>query len=97
LGRRTPRLGGVPRLLRPLDGNAKARLFAWACGLMRKSAEDKAAGRHYGKVSAKGREVLHALLWKFHNAVTGLCFPSYEAIIAHPKPVRLLGFFHFLA
>jgi AraC-like DNA-binding protein len=25
-------------------------------------------------------DVFYALLWDFHNAVTGLCFPSYEAI-----------------
>jgi DNA-binding GntR family transcriptional regulator len=24
--------------------------------------------------------VLTALLWRFHNAATGKCFPSYEAI-----------------
>jgi Helix-turn-helix domain len=65
---------------RGLDGSAKARLFGWACRLMRKSEEDKAEGKHYGKITAKGREVLHALLWKFHNAKSGLCFPSYEAI-----------------
>ena len=27
-------------------------------------------------------EVLEALLWGFHNAHTGVCFPSYEAIAA---------------
>jgi hypothetical protein len=62
---------------RPLDGNAKARLFAYACGLMRKSAEDKAEGRHYGKLSAKDVAVLRALLRTFHNTKSGLCFPSW--------------------
>jgi hypothetical protein len=66
---------------RPLDGNAKARLWAWACGLLRKSEQDKAEGRHYGKLSAKDLEVLRSLLWKFHNTKTGLCFPSYESLM----------------
>jgi hypothetical protein len=65
---------------RGLDCDVKRRLFAWACRLMRNSEEDKAAGKHYGKVCAKCRAVLYALLWKFHNAKTGQCFPSYEAI-----------------
>ena len=29
---------------------------------------------------AKARAVLEALLWAFHNAKSGLCFPSYERI-----------------
>jgi Helix-turn-helix domain len=37
-------------------------------------------GRHYGIISAKFLAVLNALLWGFHNAVTGRCFPSYERI-----------------
>jgi hypothetical protein len=36
--------------------------------------------RNYGKITAKHFEVLRALLWDFHNAISGLCFPSYEAI-----------------
>jgi len=31
-------------------------------------------------VTAKALAVLEALLWGFHNARSGLCFPSYEAI-----------------
>jgi hypothetical protein len=37
-------------------------------------------GRAYGEVTAKALAVLEALLWAFHNAKSGLCFPSYEAI-----------------
>ena len=33
-----------------------------------------------GQVSAKALTVLEALLWAFHNARSGLCFPSYETI-----------------
>ena len=37
-------------------------------------------GKHYGQITAKQLEVFRALLWKFHNCVTGWCFPSYERI-----------------
>jgi AraC-like DNA-binding protein len=37
-------------------------------------------GRAYGAVTAKALAVLEALLWGFHNAKSGLCFPSYERI-----------------
>jgi DNA-binding MarR family transcriptional regulator len=37
-------------------------------------------GKHYGEITAKHFAVLQALLWGFHNAASGLCFPSYEAI-----------------
>jgi hypothetical protein len=37
-------------------------------------------GNAHGKISAKALAVLAALLWRFHNAATGKCFPSYEAI-----------------
>ena len=30
--------------------------------------------------NAKALAVLEALLWGFHNARSGLCFPSYEKI-----------------
>ena len=37
-------------------------------------------GKAYGVITAKAVAVLEALLWAFHNANSGLCFPSYEAI-----------------
>jgi DNA-binding transcriptional MocR family regulator len=37
-------------------------------------------GKHYGIITAKFVAVLEALLWGFHNAATGRCFPSYETI-----------------
>jgi hypothetical protein len=37
-------------------------------------------GRAYGQITAKTLAVLQALLWGFHNAHSGRCFPSYEAI-----------------
>ena len=37
---------------------------------------------------AKFRDVLEALLWGFHNAVTGRCFPSYERIVKRARCAR---------
>jgi hypothetical protein len=37
-------------------------------------------GKAYGEITAKAVAVLEALLWAFHNARRGLCFPSYEKI-----------------
>jgi hypothetical protein len=61
---------------RPLDRNAKARVMVLARALMRPTE----AGKHYGAITAKAYAVLEALLWAFHNAKSGLCFPSYESI-----------------
>jgi len=61
---------------RPLDRNAKVRIEIRARVLMRRTA----AGKHYGQITAKAFDVLKALLWGFHNAQSGLCFPSYETI-----------------
>jgi hypothetical protein len=32
------------------------------------------------RLTAKALVVLEALLWAFHNARSGLCFPSYEKL-----------------
>jgi DNA-binding MarR family transcriptional regulator len=61
---------------RPLDRNAKARVMTLARALMRRTEKGKA----YGLITAKALAVLEALLWGFHNARSGLCFPSYEKI-----------------
>jgi Helix-turn-helix domain len=63
---------------RALDRNAKVRIMHWARCLSRRTEK----GRAYGVVTAKTLAVLEALLWGFHNAKSGLCFPSYEAIAA---------------
>jgi Helix-turn-helix domain len=60
----------------PLDRNAKARITALARALMRPTEK----GKHWGPITAKFFEVLKALLWAFHNAKSGRCFPSYETI-----------------
>jgi hypothetical protein len=61
---------------RALDRNAKVRVMHWARCLSRRTEKGKA----YGVVTAKALAVLEALLWAFHTARSGLCFPSYEAI-----------------
>ena len=60
----------------PLDRNAKARIMTLARALMHRTGE----GKHYGVLTAKFVAVLRALLWGFHNAQSGRCFPSYERI-----------------
>ena len=63
---------------RALDRNAKVRIMTLARALTRRTEKGKA----YGQVTAKALAVLEALLWGFHNARSGLCFPSYETIAA---------------
>jgi hypothetical protein len=61
---------------RALDRNAKVRIMHWARCLARRTEK----GRAYGVIKAKALAVLEALLWGFHNAKSGICFPSYERI-----------------
>ena len=61
---------------RALDRNAKVRIMTFARALTRRTEKGKA----YGPITAKALAVLEALLWGFHNARSGLCFPSYETI-----------------
>jgi AraC-like DNA-binding protein len=61
---------------RGLDRNAKVRIMHLARALMHRTEKGKA----YGPITAKALAVLEALLWGFHNARSGLCFPSYETI-----------------
>jgi hypothetical protein len=73
-GRREKVFGlGRPRAL---DRNAKVRIMHWARCLSRRTEK----GRAYGPITAKAMAVLEALLWGFHNAKSGLCFPGYETI-----------------
>ena len=75
LGVRRSKVFGEGRCV-PLDRNSKARIFVLARALSRRTEPGKA----YGEVTAKFLAVLHALLYGFHNAHTGRCFPSYETI-----------------
>jgi hypothetical protein len=75
--RRREKVFGLGRP-RALDRNAKVRIMHWARCLSRRTEK----GRAYGVVTAKALAVLEAILWTFHNAKSGLCFPSYETIAA---------------
>jgi hypothetical protein len=61
---------------RPLTSAMKNILTAEARRMTRRTQR----GKHYGLVTAKQFAVFRTLIWKFHNCVTGWCFPSYEAI-----------------
>jgi hypothetical protein len=61
----------------PLDRNAKARIAAYARAWSRLH---RAEGQHTGPITRAAQDVLRALLWQFHNARSGCCFPSYERI-----------------
>ena len=54
-----------------LHRNAKARIMHWARCLTRRIEK----GRAYGEITANALAVLEALLWAFHNAKSGICFP----------------------
>ena len=60
----------------PRDRNAKIRIQTRARALMHRTEP----GKHYGDITAKFFAVLKSLLWDFHNANTGRCFPSYATI-----------------
>ena len=75
--------------LRPLDRNAKVRIMTFARVLSHKTEKGKA----YGLVTAKFLHVLDALLWGFHNAGTGRCFPSYERIAERAGCTRSTVYF----
>jgi hypothetical protein len=69
----------------PLDGNAKARILAYARAW---GARHRRPGQHRGPITRAFLEVLEALLWGFHNSRDGRCFPSYEAIAAKAECCR---------
>ncbi len=74
-GRKREKVFGIGRP-RALDRNAKVRIMHLARCLSRRTER----GRAYGAVTGKALAVLEAILWGFHNAASGLCFPSYERI-----------------
>src|SRR5215472_7283211 len=61
----------------PLDRNAKARIAAYARAWDR---QHRLPGQRGGALGRAALDVLGALLWAFHNARSGGCFPSYERI-----------------
>ena len=74
--RRRKKVFGPGRAV-PLDGNAKARIQAYARAW---SGRHRQPGQHKGPITRAFLDVLEALLWGFHNSRTGRCFPSYERI-----------------
>jgi len=83
-GRRREKVFGPGRAV-PLDGNAKARIQAFARAW---SARNKTERQHKGPITRAFLDVLTALLWGFHNSRSGCCFPSYEAIAAKAACAR---------
>jgi hypothetical protein len=61
----------------PLDRNAKARIAAYSRVWDRLHRQP---GQRGGALGRAALDVLGALLWVFHNARSGCCFPSYETI-----------------
>jgi hypothetical protein len=61
----------------PLDRNQKARITAYARAWDR---QHRQPGQRGGALGRAALDVLGALLWVFHNARSGCCFPSYERI-----------------
>lgn len=69
----------------PMDRNAKGLLIFQA---IHWSAAHRQPGEHTGPITRTMILVLKTLLWEFHNAKTGWCFPSYKAIAAKAKCSR---------
>jgi hypothetical protein len=61
----------------PLDRNQKARIAAYAKAWDR---QHRQPGQRGGALGRAALDVLGAMLWVFHNARSGCCFPSYERI-----------------
>ncbi len=83
-GRRREKVFGPGRAI-PLDPKAKARIWAHAQDY---TALHRRKGQHRGPLTRATFDVLRALLWGFHNAETGRCFPSHEAIAEKAKVHR---------
>src|SRR4051812_37147752 len=75
--------GPGPRV--PLDREAKVRVMAYARVW---NARHRLPGQHRGPLTRATTEVLEALLYGFHNAASGACFPSYEAIAVKAECCR---------
>jgi Helix-turn-helix domain len=77
LRRRREKIFG-PAPAHPLDGNAKARVWAAATAYNTQNRQER---QHQGPLTWATLRVLRALLWRFHGADGGgRCFPSYEKI-----------------
>ena len=61
----------------PLDRNQKPRITAYAKAWDR---QHRQPGQRGGALGRAALDVLGVLMWVFHNARSGCCFPSYERI-----------------
>jgi hypothetical protein len=70
----------------PLDREAKVRIMHLARALKHRNEK----GKHYGVLTGKFVDVLHALLWLVHDSKSGQCNPAFETIAdkAHCNFVR---------
>jgi hypothetical protein len=85
LRRRREKIFG-PAPSHPLDGNAKARIWAAAAAY---NARNRQEGQHQGPLTWATLRVLRTLLWRFHGADGGgRCFPRYEKIAAVARCAR---------
>jgi DNA-binding Lrp family transcriptional regulator len=69
----------------PLDHAGKTQVMDYAHA---HNAEHKRPGQHIGPLTRAYLDVLRALLWGFHNALSGRCYPSYERIAEKAKVSR---------
>jgi|SRR6516225_735845 hypothetical protein len=72
--RREKVFGDGPRI--PLDREAKVRIMHLARALKHRTEPRK----HYGALTGKFVDVLHALLWLIHDGKSGQCNPAYATI-----------------
>jgi hypothetical protein len=72
--RREKIFGDGPRI--PLDREAKVRIMHLARALKHRTEPRK----HYGVLTGKFVDVLHALLWLIHDGRSGQCNPAYTTI-----------------
>jgi len=80
--RRIKEFGEGPR--QPLDRAAKVRIMHLARSLKHRTEK----GKHYGRLTGKFIDVLHALVWLIHDSHSGQCNPSYETIAAKAHCAR---------
>jgi hypothetical protein len=72
--RREKVFGAGPHV--PLEREAKVRIMHLARALKHKTE----SGKHYGILTGKFVDVLHAMLWLIHDGRSGQCTPSYQTI-----------------
>jgi len=60
----------------PMDRNAKARLMHQARATYRNPEHRKSSN----PITRTGLDIFRTLLYEFHNAASGFCFPKYESI-----------------